>query len=143
MAGTPFLETPPVFGSDGTLQGNLTSNFGQTPAPNFDSNLPELSALPSLPSAFAPSATSAGNVVTSFGGANAASAVAPTSPASAVPSNAQASAQPAPASGVTSGSIADYFYRAVIVILGFIFVAIGLNMFKPGIVPVPGLPGRH
>ncbi|MDE2020007.1 MAG: hypothetical protein KGJ13_06715 [Patescibacteria group bacterium] len=56
------------------------------------------------------------------------------------PSNAQATAQPSPSSGVASGSLADYFFRAVIVILGFIFVAIGLNMFKPGLVPVP-VPG--
>lgn len=36
-----------------------------------------------------------------------------------------------------TGTLADYFLRAVVIILGFIFVAIGLNMFKPGMVPDP------
>jgi hypothetical protein len=40
-------------------------------------------------------------------------------------------------SGVTAGSLADYFARAIIIILGFIFVAIGLNMLRPGTVPMP------
>lgn len=53
------------------------------------------------------------------------------------PSNAQAGAQPQQSSGIASGSIADYFLRGVIIVLGFIFVAIGLNMFRPGIVPNP------
>lgn len=39
--------------------------------------------------------------------------------------------------GPATGSISDYFLRAIIVILGFIFVAVGLNMFRPGIVPDP------
>ena len=101
-------------------------------------------ALPALSSDFAPSATSSGNVVTSQGGAGSvAPNVGPTNaPAFTIgtPSNAVAGAQAQPASGIASGSLADYFLRAVIVILGFIFVAIGLNMFKPGIVPVP-VPG--
>lgn len=43
--------------------------------------------------------------------------------------------------GITPGGVADYFARGVIIILGFIFVAVGLNMFRPGIVynPAPGL----
>lgn len=103
--------------------------------------------LPALPSTFAPSSTSAGPVITSQGGAgssgpNVGGTFAPTNTIG-TPSNAQATAQPQPASGLSSGSIADYFVRAVIVILGFIFVAIGLNMFKPGLVPVPGIPGRR
>lgn len=52
---------------------------------------------------------------------------------------AQASvAPPAPAANAPSpGSLADYFSRAIIVVLGFIFVAVGLNMLRPGTVPVP------
>lgn len=50
---------------------------------------------------------------------------------------------PAPAGGVgfAQGSLADYFARAVIIILGFIFVGIGLNMLRPGTIAV--LPGSH
>ena len=40
-------------------------------------------------------------------------------------------------STVAAGSWQDYFLRGVIIILGFIFVAVGLNMFKPGLVPHP------
>jgi hypothetical protein len=51
---------------------------------------------------------------------------------------AQASvAPPAPAANAPApGSIADYFSRAIIVVLGFIFVAVGLNMLRPGTVPI-------
>lgn len=37
------------------------------------------------------------------------------------------------------------FVRIVVVILGFIFVAVGLNMFKPGLIPNPRnvLHGGH
>lgn len=41
------------------------------------------------------------------------------------------------ASGTGSFDIADWFARGVIVVLGFIFVAVGLNMFKPGLITVP------
>lgn len=34
--------------------------------------------------------------------------------------------------GVTN--FADYFFRAVIIILGFIFMAVGLSMFKPSVI---------
>lgn len=44
---------------------------------------------------------------------------------------------PSQYSGPETGSLSDYFLRAVIIILGFIFVAVGLNMFRPGIVPDP------
>lgn len=145
--GTP---TPPVAHDPGPGQfvqggafGGLNfqpvdwgATFGPQPA----------NPVPSLGSTFAPSQTSAGNVVTSQGASgSSAPNVGPTgAPINTIgtPSNAQAGAQPTPASGISSGSIADYFIRAVIVILGFIFVAIGLNMFKPGIVPVPGLNRR-
>lgn len=49
----------------------------------------------------------------------------------------QAATPAASGPGPTPGSLADYFARAVIVILGFIFVAIGLNMLRPGLVPDP------
>ena len=136
----------PVF-SGGTLQGNLTGNQGQAPVsigPDIVTDFGSgggLNPLPTLGSSFAPSSTSPGNAVTSLGGSNAgASAV--QSPLNLVPSNAAAGSQPAAASGTASGSLADYFFRGVIIVLGFIFVAIGLNMFRPGTVPVPGIPGR-
>lgn len=44
-----------------------------------------------------------------------------------------------PSSGLAPGSLADYFARAIIIVLGFIFIAVGLNMLRPGTVPVPSL----
>lgn len=41
------------------------------------------------------------------------------------------------ASAAAPGSVQNYFTRAVIVIMGFIFLAVGLNMIKPGVVPNP------
>lgn len=38
---------------------------------------------------------------------------------------------------IAPGSLADYFARAIIIVLGFIFIAVGLNMLKPGLVPNP------
>lgn len=123
-----------VFAQDGTMLGNQTSNLGQ---------IPSLNPVPGITSSFAPSATSQGTAVVSLGGPTGNAAVSATgAPTSIVPSNAAAGSQPATSSGVTSGSLADYFFRGVIIILGFIFVAIGLNMFRPGLVPVPGLPGN-
>src|SRR5215469_9913357 len=46
-------------------------------------------------------------------------------PTAQAPVNAASAAASAPA--IASGSLADYFARAIIVILGFIFVAIGLR----------------
>jgi hypothetical protein len=34
-------------------------------------------------------------------------------------------------------SAGDYFTRAVVIVVGLIFLAIGLNMMRPGTVPVP------
>lgn len=55
------------------------------------------------------------------------------------PQQQQTAAVPAAGSstapGLPSGSLADYFARAVIVVLGFIFVAVGLHMLMPGTVP--------
>lgn len=48
----------------------------------------------------------------------------------------QQASTPAPAApGPSSGSLADYFARTIIVVLGFIFVAVGLHMLAPGTVP--------
>jgi hypothetical protein len=123
----------PVFSPSGQMLGNMTSDWGQVP-----NSLPTLPELPAISSSFAPSQTTPGNVVTSQGSTGGGSAgILPAAPINLLPSNAQSGAQPQPTGGITSGSLADYFYRAVIVILGFIFVAIGLNMFRPGIVPNP------
>lgn len=128
--------------------GNLTSSQGQqtvAQGPDYSFGSSDWGTIPnylaSIPSTFAPSATSRGNVITSSGGANATGGnVAGAGGASAgSPSNAAAGANPVAASGVTSGSLADYFLRGVVIILGFIFVAIGLNMFRPGTIAVPGL----
>lgn len=46
----------------------------------------------------------------------------------------QAAAGNAPPSNslIAPGSLSDYFARAIIVVLGFIFVAVGLNMLRGG-----------
>lgn len=89
----------PVFGNDGTLQGNLTSSQGQPPTGNALSGIP----LPPLPS---------------VGGAAAATGIT----GGAIP--------PSSTTGSTTGSTANnWFVRAVIVILGFVFVAVGLSQF--------------
>lgn len=120
MADSPF----PVFDATGTMLGNQTSDWGTIP-----NSLPALPPIPGLAS------TPAG--VKSAGGTATGGTVAATGAAqgtSGTPSNAQPSA-----SGVPSG-VADYFLRGVIVVLGFIFVAVGLRMFG---VPIPGPgPGR-
>lgn len=92
--------------------------------------LPSLDGI--LPSSFSGSSTG------SASGGSTGAVVDPAHPISAsLPSNAAAGAQPGATDGIASGSLADYFFRGVIIILGFIFVAVGLNMFKPGLVPVP------
>src|SRR5882724_11984101 len=90
----------PVFGANGKLLGNLTSSFGVTPS------IPSLNSLPSLPS---------------LTGIQTASNVSP----------GQTTGTPqAPASADTKETVvSQYFVRTVIIILGFIFVAVGLTMF--------------
>lgn len=44
---------------------------------------------------------------------------------------------PVASNAPSAGSRADYFARGVIIILGFIFIAVGLNMLRPGTVPNP------
>lgn len=53
---------------------------------------------------------------------------------------ASAAAPGAYSSAPEPGSWADYFARAIIVVLGFIFIAVGLNMLRPGTVPIARLP---
>jgi hypothetical protein len=57
-------------------------------------------------------------------------------PTAQAPVNAAAAQASAPT--LEPGSLGDYFARAIIIVLGFIFVAIGLNMLRPGTVPTPG-----
>lgn len=98
----------------------------------------DIPAIPQISNGFAPSQTSSGNVVVSSGTAAGSAGVAATgAPYSVGPVNASVTPQPQASSGVASGTLADYFLRGVIIVLGFIFVAIGLNMFRPGTVPVP------
>jgi len=121
---------------DAVGSNSTTFNYGTGSGDLLSTPFP---ALPAISSAFAPSATSAGNVVTSMGGATTggnipgAGSVAINGTASA-PSNAQAGIA---STSNAASSVKDYFLRAVIIILGFIFVAVGLNMFRPGLVPNP------
>ena len=61
---------------------------------------------------------------------------------SAANPNANATPSTPTSTGPTQGSLADYFARAIIIILGFIFVAVGLNMLRPGTVPLPRVLGK-
>lgn len=109
----------PTFSPTGTMLGNLTSSQGQIPAPEISGS--------TLGQGIS------GTTVTTPGAA-ATPATSATNPAA----NASATAAANPTSGPVAGSIADYFARAIIIILGFIFIAVGLNMLRPGTVPVPG-----
>lgn len=88
-----------------------------------------LRPLPALPSRFAPSATSPGNVVTSTGSAISENSTATIPRITVTPANPMM-----PDVGGIGASIGDYFLRAVIIILGFIFVAVGLRSLAPNIV---------
>jgi hypothetical protein len=86
---------------------------------------------PVTPPGSAP-AISTGNTNAAFSGPPAGTtASAPVTTNMATPTTAAASVGPVP------GSISDYFARGIIVILGMIFVAVGLNMLKPGLIPIP------
>lgn len=96
------------------MLGNLTSSFGQLPAigsgPTF-----------SLPGSTLSSA-----------GLTTPAASAGVAPASAVPA-ASASGTPATvASGPAATVWSSYLVRGVVIILGFIFIAVGLTMFAHG-----------
>jgi hypothetical protein len=129
----------PVFdNTTGRLMGNLTISQGQAPVPDFAAAFDAFNPLPAISSGFAPATATGPKVVSQGSGAGSGGAVSTTSQSTAAPStNAQPTAGASPAAGLTSGSVADYFLRGVIIVLGFIFVAIGLNMFRPGIVPNP------
>lgn len=105
----------PVFNSSGQLLGNLTGNQGQTPAPSF--SLPSFTG-ETLPSPIGGGAGSPG--VASAANASGVSGAPPT----ATTGNANA------ATG--QGTANNWFARATIVILGFVFVAVGLSQFGRG-----------
>lgn len=98
----------PVFDATGSMMGNLTSAQGQAPV-----TLPNSSTLPNV----------GGAGSAAFQGvAGAASAAGITG----------GSIPPAATTGTTSntsGALNNWFVRAVIVILGFVFVAVGLSQF--------------
>lgn len=77
------------------------------------------------------------SVVTTGGGLSVPNTVAanPTAQASVTPPSSSTA-------GPAAGSLADYFARGIIIILGFIFIAVGLDMLKPGIVPQAVNPRR-
>lgn len=99
-----------------------------------------LNPLPALPQIGPGASSSVPSGVLSQGGApSSAGSVLGSIAAPVAPSN---PAKPSlftvnPSSAPATGSISDYFLRGIIIILGFIFVAVGLNMFRPGIVPDP------
>ena len=127
-----YLENATGFGvfdtSGNQLSGGTFDNFTTPPA------------LPALASDFAPTETSLGNVITSQGsGASFNSkweglTFAPANAAGA-PVNAAPAASSNLGDAISGGSTADYFLRVIMVILGFIFVAVGLNKLAPTVVP--------
>lgn len=60
----------------------------------------------------------------------------PTASNSSTTTNPTGTTAPA-TSSITPGSLADYFARTIIVVLGLIFVGVGLNMLRSGTVPMP------
>lgn len=111
-------------------------------SPDLGSTIPQ--TLPGFGSSFAPSQTSNGNTVASSGSASGgggsagldlgtfAPAYAAGSPVNNSPTQVTVNKSP---SGIVSNSVGDYFLRGIIVILGFIFVAIGLHQLAPSVVP--------
>lgn len=128
----------------GSVGPDIVTDPGQAPAINQPANSSGLTwdnlQLPSL-SGISPASFSgaSGGSPSGFGGTTAQPNGAPAW-AIGQPSNAQAGAQPQPttgSSGIVTGSWFDYFMRGVVIIVGFIFLAIGLNMFRPGTIPMP------
>lgn len=105
---SPSLGNLPVFNEQGVLQGNLTSGQGQAPTSNALSDV----SLPAI-------------------GGSAASAAGATLPQAAAAVGITGGATPpASTTGTTAeASLSSWFTRAVIVILGFVFVAVGLSQF--------------
>lgn len=99
----------PVFDSSGRMLGNMTGNFGQVPG-----SLPALPDVPSLPA---------------VGGAAG-------SPLPAIAASAGITGGATPPVSTTgtaaTGPSSNWFARGVVVILGFVFVAVGLSQFGRG-----------
>lgn len=81
----------------------------------FDENFATLRGTVSGSPTIASTAAALSQTASTLGGASTTANAAGTTPAAS-----------------TTGSISDYFIRAIVVILGFIFVAIGLSMFRHG-----------
>lgn len=86
-----------------------------------------------LPSTFAPSSTTPGNIVTSKGGA--ADSVSIPGTLAVQGTNGQPN-NPTVAANI-GAAIDNYFVRGAAVVLGLVFVAVGLHMFRPDIIPNP------
>lgn len=100
----------PTFDSQGNLLGNLTSSQGQVPSEN---------------SLTSPAFGLQGVTLPGIGGP-----AAGTAPAAASAGVSGAGTPPAATTGSVAGSPANnWFVRGVVVILGFIFVAVGLSQF--------------
>jgi hypothetical protein len=98
--------------------------------------LPSVSPVPGLAGSTFTGPQSSGSAAGGTGlNVGATSPATATAPAATSQNPTTAAATAAPTSATGSGSVADYFARAVIIILGMIFVAIGLHMFAPGAVP--------
>lgn len=107
----PLTSTLPTFGSDGKLLGNVSSSQGATPNIRLDQDLPNVGGVASLNGI--PQAASAAGIQ-----------------GAGIPPSATTGS----VSATTGGSASDWFTRAVVVILGFIFVAVGLTQFKQSVI---------
>lgn len=124
----------------GTFNPNGTTSF--TPSSNFAS--PLSAPQTTLGGALSNAANSIGNAFNSLvGNSNGATSV-PTVPAPSAPSSSSAPlsqggttnpGQSDTASANVPGSIQNYFMRGIVVVVGFIFLAIGLHMLAPSMVP--------
>lgn len=101
--------------------GNLTSSFGIPSAPDFGSAFSAFPTLPSVPS-FPGDTLSKVAPALSTG-------VAGTTAASNVPAGAASGVIAAPAVATPASTWDNYLTRGAVIVLGFIFVAVGLTMF--------------
>lgn len=104
---------------------NETTGQGGTFKPN---DYTPLAPLPALPSNFAPPSAT-GNVVSSKG-----SGASGNLPALASPPTSIGPANPMDTATGAGATISDYFIRGILVVLGFIFVGVGLKGLAPNVV---------
>lgn len=129
----------PVFSPDGTMLGNQTSGQGVVPSGNtLNDPLPD-TPLPKLPGASISPGQSKFNGWMNWGTSKITGA--PSGNATG-PDGTNPGASDSPSGSAATGNLSGLLPRITIVILGFIFVAVGLTMFSRGAI-ASALPLAH